>query len=149
VRRYRRLGLEIMTEVVEVARREAVRLEKVSGTIDLDWVALTDADRRSKLGSPALTAKHSLLLAVGLRFRRMRSSMLAAIERGRVPAIDFLNGEVVARAAKHGLAVPVNARVVETVHAIARGEETSSRALLDRLFDETRPEARGDARVDA
>jgi len=68
----------------------------------------------------------------------MRSSMLAAIERGRTPAIDFLNGEVVDRARLHGIATPVNARVVALVHAIARGQERSSRALLDRLFDETR-----------
>jgi 2-dehydropantoate 2-reductase len=133
VRRYRRLGLEIITEVVDVARREGVRLEKVSGTIDLEWVALTDADRAARVGSAALTAKHALVLAVGLRFRRMRSSMLAAIERGRTPAIDFLNGEVVARAGRDGVPAPVNQRVVETVWAIARGEKQSSRELLDEV----------------
>ncbi len=137
VRRYRRLALEIMSEVVAVARAERVRLEKVSGTLDLEWIALTDSERTAA-GSAALTAKHALLLAVGLRYRKMRSSMLAAIERGRIPAVDFLNGEVVDRAALHGLAAPVNQRVVALVHAIARGEERSSRALLDRLFDETR-----------
>jgi 2-dehydropantoate 2-reductase len=137
VRRYRRLALEIMSEVVAVARAENVRLEKVSGTLDLDWIALTDAER-SASGSAGLTAKHALLVAVGLRYRRLRSSMLAAIERGRTPAIDFLNGEVTARAARHGVAVPVNDRVVRLVHAIAAGEETSSRALLDRLFAATR-----------
>ena len=138
VRRYRRLALEVMTEVVEVARREGVKLEKVAGTLDLEWVALTDAERAQKLGSPALTAKHALLIAVGLRYRRMRSSMLAAIERGRTPAIDFLNGEVVARAARDGVPAPVNQKIVETVWAIARGSETSSRELLDRVFAETR-----------
>jgi 2-dehydropantoate 2-reductase len=133
VRRYRRLALEIMTEVVWVARAEGVRLEKVAGTLDLEWIALTDSERAARLGSPALTAKHALLMAVGLRYRRMRSSMLAAIERGRTPAIDFLNGEVVDRARAHGIEVPVNTRVVELVHAIARGELVSSRALLDQL----------------
>jgi 2-dehydropantoate 2-reductase len=138
VRKIRRLALEIMTEVVWVARKEQVRLEKVSGTLDLEWIALTDAERAARLGSAALTAKHALLMAVGLRYRRMRSSMLAAIERGRTPAIDFLNGEVVDRAKAHGIDVPVNARVVELVHAIARGELQSSRALLEQLFSETR-----------
>jgi 2-dehydropantoate 2-reductase len=133
VRRYRRLALEIMTEVVEVARREQVKLEKVAGTIDLEWIALTDADRAARIGSASLTAKHALLLAVGLRYRRMRSSMLAAIERGRTPAIDFLNGEVVERARRHGVAVPVNAAVVETVWRIARGEVRSGRELLDSI----------------
>ncbi len=131
-RRYRRLALEIMTEVVQVARAEGVQLEKVAGTLDLEWVALTDADRVAR-ASASLTAKHALLLAVGLRYRRMRSSMLAAIERGRTPAIDFLNGEVVTRGAKHGVPTPVNARIVEMVWDIARGKLASSRDALDRV----------------
>ena len=48
VRRYRRLGLEAMTECVDVARAEGVVLEKVSGTLDLSWIALTEADRVSR-----------------------------------------------------------------------------------------------------
>ncbi len=137
VRRYRRLGLEIMTEAVAVARKEQVTLEKVAGTVDLEWIALTDAERRAR-GGAGLTAKHALLLAVGLRYRRMRSSMLAAIERGRVPAVDFLNGEVATRGRTHDVPTPINRRVVELVHSIAGGGERSSRALLDRLFAETR-----------
>ncbi|HEY0484064.1 MAG TPA: 2-dehydropantoate 2-reductase [Kofleriaceae bacterium] len=130
VRRYRRLALEIMTEAVAVARAEGIELEKVAGTLDLAWVALSDADKAAS-ASVSLTTKHMLLLAVGLRYRRMRSSMLAAIERKRTPAIDFLNGEIVTRGARHGLATPVNARIVQTVWAIARGELASSRATLD------------------
>ena len=134
VRRYRRLALEVMTECVAVAKAEGVKLEKVSGTLDLDWVALSEADKASS-GSITLTAKHALILAVGLRYRRMRSSMLAAIERGRVPAIDFLNGEVVTRGAKHGIPTPANARIVDTVWKIARGEVKSSRETLDRVCE--------------
>jgi 2-dehydropantoate 2-reductase len=63
-----------------------------------------------------------MLLAVGARYRRMRSSMLAAIERGRTPAVDFLNGEVVTRGAAHGLPTPVNAEAQRLVHALARKE---------------------------
>jgi 2-dehydropantoate 2-reductase len=132
VRRYRRLALEAMTECVQVARAEGVKLEKVAGTLDLDWIALSDADRASR-GSASLTAKHALILAVGLRYRRMRSSMLAAIERGRKPAIDFLNGEVVSRGKLHGVPTPVNERIVETVWDIANGRKTSSRETLDRV----------------
>lgn len=132
VRRYRRLALEAMTECVQVARAESVRLEKVAGTLDLEWIALSDADRASR-GSASLTAKHALLLAVGLRYRRMRSSMLAAIERGRTPAIDFLNGEVVTRGKQHGVPTPANERIVETVWDIANGRARSSRETLDRV----------------
>jgi 2-dehydropantoate 2-reductase len=138
VRRFRRLAIDLMTETVDVARAEKVKLEKVSGTLDLDWMALSASERTAR-GSAGLAAKHALLYAVGLRFRRMRSSMLAAIERGRVPAIDFLCGEVVTRGERHGVPTPVSRRVVELVWAIARREETSSYALLDRLYADTRP----------
>jgi 2-dehydropantoate 2-reductase len=138
----RRLALEIMTEVTHFARREAVKLEKVSGTIDLDWIALTEEERRAS-GSPALLAKHSLLLAVGFRFRRMRSSMLSAIERGRPPAVDFLNGEVTDRAKRYGIAAPMNVAVKDLVWEIARGKEKPGLSTLRRLFDRTRAQMEG------
>jgi 2-dehydropantoate 2-reductase len=132
VRRYRRLALEIMTEAVAVAVAEGVQLEKVAGTLDLAWVALSETDKVAT-ASVALTAKHALLLAVGLRYRRLRSSMLAAIERKRPPAIDFLNGEVVSRGHKHAIPTPINTRIVETVWAIASGKLASSRETLDKV----------------
>jgi 2-dehydropantoate 2-reductase len=136
VRRYRRLALEIFAEVVAVARAEGVRLEKVAGTIDLEWLALGGA-ARGRTASPGLVARHAVLLAVGLRYRRLRSSMLAAIERGRPPAVDFLNGEVTSRARAHGLDAPVDQRIVELVHDLAAGRARPSFALLDRLYAET------------
>ena len=132
----RRLGLEVMTEVVEVARARGVRLEKVSGTIDLDWVALSDAERTAS-GSASLLAKHALLLAVGAKFRRLRSSMLQAIERGREPAVDYLNGEVVTRARGLGIAAPVNERIVEMIHAVARRAARPGLPLLRQLYADT------------
>jgi 2-dehydropantoate 2-reductase len=132
VRRYRRFALELMTEAVAVAHAEKVSLEKVSGTLDLAWVALTEADRKATM-SAGLTAKHALLLAVGLRYRRMRSSMLAAIERGRTPAVEFLNGEVSSRGKLHGIGTPHNDHAVQAVWAIAKGEIRSSREALDRI----------------
>ena len=138
VRRYRRLALEIMTEVVAVARAEQVQLEKVAGTLDLEWVTLSDADKAAT-ASVSLTAKHTLLLAVGLRYRRMRSSMLAAIERHRTPAIDFLNGEVVTRGQRHAIPTPINARIVDLVWSIAKGSRTSSRETLDSACTDAPP----------
>jgi 2-dehydropantoate 2-reductase len=128
----RRLALEIMSEVVSVSKREGVRLEKVSGTLDLDWIALTEAERKGAR-SPGLAAKHAMLFGVGLRYRRMRSSMLAAIERKRPPAVDFLNGEVVERGRAHGVPSGVNARVRDEVWRLAKGETSPSLANLHRI----------------
>ncbi len=145
-RHVRRLGLEIMTEVVDVARAQGVRLEKVSGTLDLDWIALT-ADERVAAGSAGLVAKHALLLAVGARYRRLRSSMLSAIERGRPPAVDFLNGEVATRGRELGVPTPINAAIRDEVRAIAAGKAKSSHDGLRMFFDRTRKLVEPGARV--
>jgi 2-dehydropantoate 2-reductase len=129
----RRVGLEIVSEAVAVAKAEGVRLEKISGTLDLEWLALTDAERRST-GSLSLVAKHGLMMAVGTRYRNLRSSMLNAIERGRPPSVSFLNGEIVARGARHGIPTPFNAAASELVRAISRGEAKSSLDTLRTLW---------------
>lgn len=136
-RHARRLALEIITEAVHVAQAEGVRLEKVAGTLDLAWLALTPAEAAAS-GSPSLVAKHTLILAVGARYRKLRSSMLAAIERGRPPAVDFLNGEIVRRAEKHGISVPVNAAARQWVWSIARAERPASTDSLRALYEATR-----------
>jgi 2-dehydropantoate 2-reductase len=141
----RRLFLEVISEATLVALKSNVQLEKVSGTIDLEWLALTD-EERAVAGSASLVAKHTVMLAVGARFRRLRSSMLAALERGREPPVDYLNGEVVAAGVRLGVPTPVNAAVVEAVHALARKERQPALARLEDLFHQTRtPDARAAA----
>jgi len=133
----RRLCLEVMTEVTQAALAEGVNLEKVSGTLDLEWLALDD-DERLRPGSPSLIAKHTVLLAVGAKYRRLRSSMLGAIERGRPPSVDFLNGEVVERGQAKGIPVPINEALWREVHEVARGERKPSIDVLRALFERTR-----------
>ncbi len=135
----RRLGLEVMSETVEVARALGVKLEKIGG-LDLEWIALTEKERVAS-GSPTLVAKHSLLLALGARYRRMRSSMLAAIERGRIPAVDFLNGEVADRGEALGVPTPVNREAQRMVHEMARGRVQAGIGALQLLRE--RVDARG------
>jgi 2-dehydropantoate 2-reductase len=51
-----------------------------------------------------------------------KASMLQDFERGRVTEIDFINGYVVDTARQVGVDTPVNTALVETVHAITRGQ---------------------------
>ncbi|HTR63997.1 MAG TPA: 2-dehydropantoate 2-reductase [Candidatus Binataceae bacterium] len=130
----RRLALEVFAEVAAVARAEQVKLRPVAGTLDIGRVAINDRERAARL-SPTLLLKHVLLLIVGYRFRRMRSSMLYALERGRALEIDFLNGEIVRRGARHGVPTPVNSAIVACVRAIERKEKLSSPQGLGELCD--------------
>lgn len=129
----RRLFLEIVTETVAVARAEGVTLAPVSSALDVGKLALSPQEQR---GGPRLWLKHAVLLVVGMKYRRMRSSMLSAIERGRPPAVDLLNGEVVRRGAALGVPTPVNTRATALVHTIARGEEKMGMELVRRLAAE-------------
>lgn len=126
----RRLALEVFTELVSVAHGLGIDLAHISGTFSLERVALPHHVDGSPLGLRDLWWRHAVLLAVGMKYRRVRSSMLYALERGRPPEVDYLNGEIVRRAEALGLKAPVNRRLMELVHAIAAGERKSSMDLL-------------------
>jgi 2-dehydropantoate 2-reductase len=64
--------------------------------------------------------------------------MLYALERGRPPEIDFLNGEVVRRAERHGQAAPVNAALVAQVRAVFDGTRKPGITTLREVYDRTR-----------
>ena len=125
----RNLALGIMREVVQVSRGEGVTIEPIAGTFDLNWLA--DPDARN--GGFHHWMRHLMLLIVGLKYRRLRSSMLRAIERGRSPAIAFLNGEIVVRGAKHGIPTPLNTALRDTVLRIAAKEASSDVAHLETI----------------
>jgi 2-dehydropantoate 2-reductase len=127
-RRARALSLQIIAETVAVAEAQGVKLEKVAGTIDLGWMA--NAPKRPSVGRGA---RHGVLVATGLKYRRMRSSMLRALEAGKPPAVDFLNGEVVAHGQRLGIPTPVNAQIVDRIWAMHRGEAKPGPALIEQI----------------
>lgn len=131
----RRIALEVFAEVAAVAHAAGVRVQPVGGTLEIDKIAITDAERALSFGSPSLAYKHSVLMAVGFKYRRLRSSMLYALERGRPPEIDYLNGEIVRRGAMLRVATPVNAALVVAVREIEARQSSSSTNLLRALHD--------------
>ncbi len=122
----RALALSILREAIAIARAEGIRLEPVT-RLDLDWLG----EPRSAIGR---IAQHALLIGVGLRYRRMRSSTLAAMERGRAPAVDFLNGELTERGLRLGVPTPTNRAAQEIVWQIADGQLKASEEALARLI---------------
>ncbi len=70
---------------------------------------------------------------------RARSSMWEDLTRGRRTEVEYLNGEIVRRAAEHGLRAPANERVVALVHAAeeaAQGPPGMTPAALWAQIDE-------------
>jgi 2-dehydropantoate 2-reductase len=62
-----------------------------------------------------------------------RSSMWDDLQKGRTTEIDDLCGAVVRLAQRHGTAAPVNAKLLEMVHAHRSGERLGGSAMRDLL----------------
>ncbi|HEY1907873.1 MAG TPA: 2-dehydropantoate 2-reductase [Myxococcaceae bacterium] len=63
----------------------------------------------------------------------LKPSMLQDFERGRPTEIDFINGYVAELGRRLAVPTPVNAAIVETVHAIEQRRVTPDLVLLDPL----------------
>jgi len=132
----RRLTLELWAELCSVAKAADIKLAPLLGGVDIRSLALTQEERQQRLASPKLILKHALLWAMSLRYSRMRSSMAVAIERGRTPEIDYLNGEIVRRGAALGVATPVNSALVTLIHDIVAKRQQPGLHTLQALHQQ-------------
>jgi 2-dehydropantoate 2-reductase len=121
----RRLALAIASEVIDVAQAHAIVLEQVGGTLDIHRLYLPPQRRSDGFGLD-LVPKHAIMLLVGLKFRRLRSSMLQSMERGRRPEIDFMNGYVVERGQEKDVPTPINTALTTMVGEIEAGTRQRS-----------------------
>jgi 2-dehydropantoate 2-reductase len=68
---------------------------------------------------------------IGFKYRRIKSSSLQSIERGRRAEIDFLNGYICDHGSRHRVPTPVNDAVRKMLHE----SETGSRNMSMSDFD--------------
>jgi 2-dehydropantoate 2-reductase len=129
----RRLALAITSEVVDVAEAHGISLEPVGGTLDVHHLYLPPERRNGGIGLD-LVFKHAIMLVVGSKFRRLKSSMLQSIERGRPAEIDFLNGYVVERGREKGVPTPVNAALTALVREVEAKTKPISPNNLESLL---------------
>jgi 2-dehydropantoate 2-reductase len=129
IKRMRRIFVNIIREAVAVADAMNLKLEVFGGRLDFrkfiageGWV---DNLRRD-----------IMIRIIGFRYRRLKSSSLQSLERGKPSEIDYLNGFIVKQASEHNITVPVNSKIVEIVKMIEHGElPFSIRNFDDPVFD--------------
>lgn len=131
----RTLAILVMSETVAVARSEGVSLVKVAGTLDLERLAVS-------LDAPLAEVnrwwRHAVLMGVGLKYRRLRSSMLRAMEAGQMPPVDALNGEVVRRGLHAGIRCPVNEGLRDAILDVAAGRRRPGLDALRAVYEQQR-----------
>lgn len=125
-REARHAFLRLYSEVIDTAQGLGVRLERIAADPFLLYLR-TDAGVLRRL------QKDLWVRIIGRRYRRLRSSSLQSLERGRKTEVDWLNGYVVDQARGLGLEVPYNACLVSLIHEIEAGERPLQSSNLEAL----------------
>jgi len=115
IKKVRRIFIEIIREAVSVADRMRLTIEIFGGKLDfkkfIEGEGLIPDFRR-----------HLLLMIIGYKYRKLKSSSLQSLERGKQTEIDYLNGYIVKMADVNRVDVPVNAFIVNIIHQIEKKE---------------------------
>ncbi|MDR0600441.1 MAG: ketopantoate reductase family protein [Treponema sp.] len=128
-RRGRELALRIIGECVAVCRAAGETIAPVRGGLRAE----------AFFSGPLARFAAGFVLPLAVRkHARIRSGMIADLDRGRRTEVDAINGVVCDWGLKYGAAAPVNRRVVELVHALERGERSRGPENLDLLRREVR-----------
>lgn len=123
----RRIFIEIVREAVEVAESMNIRIEVFGGKLDFK-IFLRGSGMFSDL------RRHTTLLIIGYKYRKLKSSSLQSLERGRQTEIDFLNGYITSNAILTGVQVPVNNYIVKMIHQIEQKKREISVSNFDDPF---------------
>ena len=125
----RRIFIEIIRESVAVADRMKIRIEVFGGKLDFKKFI-------EGTGPVSDFRRHQMIRLIGFKYRRLKSSSLQSLERGKPSEIDYLNGYIVRNAEKHNIKVPVNKAVVRIIHEIeAKKRIISKENFNDPAFD--------------
>jgi 2-dehydropantoate 2-reductase len=125
----RRIFIEIIREAMSVADGMNIKVEVFGGKLDFRKFIEGDsfiADLR----------RHIFIMIIGFKYRRLKSSSLQSLERGKPTEIDYLNGYIVRNGIRTGISVPVNALIVKMIHEIEENRrDISPENFNDPFFD--------------
>lgn len=128
-RRVRRAFLAIYREVLDTAQAAGIKVERIAANPRLLYL-------RPGAGRLNRFFKDQLMRIVGRRYRKLKSSMLQSLERGRPTEIDYLNGYVVETARRAGVPVPLNTLVTRMVKEIESGRRKIEQRNMDEVLAE-------------
>jgi 2-dehydropantoate 2-reductase len=129
-RLYRSTFIGIMREAMAAADAARIRVPPYGGR--LDYYSFLEGD-----GPLHSLRRHLILRLMGVKYRRLKSSSLQSLERGRPTEVDYFNGYIARTAREHGTAAPLNERLTRMVHEV----EARTRTIHpDTITRELRPD---------
>jgi 2-dehydropantoate 2-reductase len=117
-RRARNIFIAIIREAMAVADAMGMKVPPYGQKID--YYGLMKGD-----GFFAEMKRHLIIRVVGIKYRRLKSSSLQSLKRGKPTEIDYFNGYIADKGEKLGINTPVNSRIVSMVKEIEDGKRVS------------------------
>lgn len=111
----RNIFIAIISEAVAVADAMKLTVEPYGGK--LDYYKLLKGR-----GAAANFRRHAMIRIIGFKYRRLKSSSLQSLQRGKPTEVDYYNGYVAKKGAELGVKTPVNARIVAMIKEIEAGK---------------------------
>ena len=115
IKKIRNIFSKIMREGLAVADARGIKPERLSGKLDYP---------KFLEGSGAINdLKRKLAIYImKTRYKRLKSSSLQSLERGKPTEIDYLNGYISDNGRKHNIPTPVNDKIIEIIKDIEAGK---------------------------
>jgi 2-dehydropantoate 2-reductase len=113
-RLYRRIFIGIMKEAMAAAHAAGIAVPPYAGRLDYDRFL-------GGTGPLGELRRHLFIRLMGVKYRRLKSSSLQSLERGRLTEVDAFNGYIVRTARALGLSAPLNELLTDMVHGIEAG----------------------------
>ncbi|TGL87198.1 ketopantoate reductase family protein [Leptospira congkakensis] len=101
-------ALETLTEIKQIINKLNIEEQVVPGSFPI-------AKLGSGKGSLPTWIRHLILIVLGLKYFRIRTSMVQDLDNGRKTEIDYINGEVVTIAKELNVPAPKNEWIVSKV----------------------------------
>lgn len=120
--RARRVAIGLIKEAAAVMRALNIEEGVVPGAISVY--------RFAKL--PGIL-QHTMLIVLGLKYAKIRTSMLQDVERGVKTEVNEIHGAIVAAAEKNRIPVPLTKGILLRVHALEQAQMTPSTSALKEL----------------
>ena len=79
--------------------------------------------------------RHALIRIIGFKYRRLKSSSLSSLRRGKPTEIDYFNGYIASKGKQLGVATPLNIKIVGMVKQIEQKKRNSVPENLSELTE--------------
>lgn len=116
-KRARNIFIAIIREAINVADAMGITVPPYGQKID--YYSLIKGE-----GFFAQLKRHAIIRIVGIKYRRLKSSSLQSLRRGKPTEVDYFNGYIADKGQELGVDTPVNQRIVTMIKEIESGRRT-------------------------